>query len=147
MRAAGWPAAIALAAAISVTACGEAAAPDLSHVGNHVDVSYEGGNAVFTASPWPLDKTIAYLCANQPGKEFTVANPIPATTARCVGLNVKTADDRLVATFDRSRLSAEMAGQFRSTAAVYLAVAGSRGPASLATVLTVIFDPPSSTGG
>ena len=147
MRAPTWPAALALTAALAVVGCGEPTVPDLSHVGDHVEVSSAGANTAFIVTPWPLDKTIAYLCVNQPGKEFTVANPIPAATARCVGLDAKTADDRLTATFDRSRLSPEMAGQFRSTAAVYLAVAGSRGPASLATVLTVIFEPPRPSGG
>ena len=83
----------------------------------------------------------SFLCVDKPGKEFTVAHPVPAA-AQCVPVDVSTSNDRLTASLGTERLAA-----FRVTRPAYLAVAGARGPISAATVLTVVLLAPSAGPG
>jgi hypothetical protein len=94
---------------------------------------------MLTVTPWPLDTTVAFLCVGRPGTEFTADQPVPAAVAQCVALDVSTAGDRLVASLGTDK----MAGVFRVARPAYLAIAGSRGPISTATVLMVSLLPPS----
>jgi hypothetical protein len=128
-----------IAGSLIVAGCGTVQPPSPPAIGTSVEVSSAGGNTGFVVTPWPLDATTAFLCVNKPGAEFTVESPVPAATARCVPLSVSVADDRLSATFDRRSLTPDQAGRFRLERPAYLAVAGSRGALSAATILTVAF--------
>lgn len=97
---------------------------------------------VFTVSPWPLDSTVAFLCSEQPGSEFTVENPKPAASAGCVPLETTTSGDVLSAQFAAESLAPEIVGELGRTGPPwFLAVSGARGPFSAATVLTVVDSP------
>jgi hypothetical protein len=97
---------------------------------------------VFTVSPWPLDRTVAFLCSKQPGAEFTVENPKPATSAGCVPLETTTSGDVLTARFAAESLAPDIVGELGRTGPPwFLAVSGARGPFSAATVLTVVDSP------
>lgn len=96
----------------------------------------------FTVAPWPIDETVAFLCRARPGPEFTPDAPVPVDAAGCLPLEVSTASDTLVATFDAESLDPAIADELaRAGPPWFLAVAGSRGPFSTATVLEVINSP------
>jgi hypothetical protein len=135
----------AVAVVLAVLAgCGTVVPPSAPPLAPAVAISSHGQNFAITVAPWPLDETVAFLCIDRPGPEFTVEHPVPAATAGCVPLDVSTTDDRLTATFNARSLSVATAGKFRLGRPASLAVAGSRGPISLATVLPVVFDAPSA---
>ena len=93
-----------------------------------VETSFVGGRLALIVTPWPLDKTVAFLCVDTPGDEFTAGHPVPAAVAHCVAMDVSTSDDRLTAS-----LGTEGMAGFRATRPAYLAVAGSRGPIAAST--------------
>jgi hypothetical protein len=135
--------ALAATALLALAGCGSVvptvpAVPSLPPIGTTVSASVANGKVLFIVTPWPLDSTAAFLCVDKPGAEFTVDHPVPAAVAQCVSLDVSTAGDRLTASLGTDRM-----GGFRAARPVYLAVAGSRGPISTATVLTVSLLPPS----
>jgi hypothetical protein len=140
-------AAAAAAAAIAFASCGPVVPPSAPTLAPAVAISSQGQNFAITVAPWPLDATVAFLCIDRPGPEFTVEHPVPAVTAGCVPLDVSTTDDRLTATFNARSLSVASAGKFRLGRPASLAVAGSRGPVSLATVLPVVLYVPSAAPG
>jgi hypothetical protein len=125
--------------------CGSVVAPTLPTlppIATSVSTSVGGGKVSMTVTPWPLDATVAFLCVDKPGNEFTVDHPVPAAVAQCVPADVSTGGDRLVASLATDRM-----GGFRPARPMYLAVAGSRGPIAISTVLTVVLLPPSAAPG
>jgi hypothetical protein len=147
MRGVGRVAIGAGALALALAACNAAVptvptVPTLPPIATSVGTSIGDGTLTLTVTPWPLDSTVAFLCVDKPGKEFTVDHPVPAAVAQCVPLDVSTSGDRLMASLGTDR----MAG-FRFARPVYLAVAGSRGPISTSTVLTVALLSPSAAPG
>lgn len=132
---------------LAAAACNTTVVPTTPTIATSANAAFHGNNMVFTVSPWPLDKTVAFLCSNKPGDEFTVDSPKPAAAAGCVPLEATTNDDVLSATFSSEALDPAVVGDLaRSGPPWFLAVAGSRGPFGAATVLTVvdspIFSPP-----
>jgi hypothetical protein len=127
--------------------CGSVVPPTMPTFATRVETTAQGRNVAFTVTPWPLDSTVAFLCVDKPGAEFTFDHPVPAASARCVPLDAKTNDDRLVATFNRAALTPDQVGQFRLMAPAYLAVAGKRAPFSGSTILTVVVVTPSAAPG
>ena len=127
--------------------CGSVVPPTMPTFATNVETIAQGRNFAFSVTPWPLDATVAFLCADKPGAEFTFDHPVPAASAHCVPLDTATIDDRLVATFNRDSLTPDQAGQFRLMSPAHLAVAGKRALFSGSTVLTVIFIPPSAAPG
>jgi hypothetical protein len=128
-------------AALLVAGCGligPSASAGIPSFATAVETSFVGGQLALIVTPWPLDKSVAFLCVDKPGGEFTVAHPVPAASAQCVSMDVSTADDRLTAS-----LGADQQSGIRVTRPVFLAVAGSRGPLSAATVVTVVLLAPS----
>jgi hypothetical protein len=122
--------------------CASPVVPTLPAVATSVTAGFQGRNMVFTVSPWPLDRTVAFLCSKQPGAEFAVENPKPAASAGCVPLDTATSGDVLTAQFATKSLAPDGVGELaRSGPPWYLAVSGARGPFSAATVLTVIDSP------
>lgn len=130
-------AALFLGSVLAIAGCG-ATLPSLGDVANHVDLAREGSSAIATVSPWPLDKSVAFFCLRQPGAAFSVDHPVPPTAAGCSPADVATNSDRLSARFDPTALDPATANAFATQQQWFLAVAGSRGPVSVATVLTVL---------
>jgi hypothetical protein len=139
---------LALAAFVLAAAgCNTTVVPTTPAFATSVNAAFQGNNMVFTVSPWPLDDTTAFLCSAKPGAEFTADSPKPAPAAGCVPLETTVSDDVLSARFSAESLDPAIVGDLtRSGPPWYLAAAGSRGPFSAATVLTVvdspIFSPP-----
>jgi hypothetical protein len=131
-----------LAGLLVIVACGNTVVPTLPAFATSFTAASQGRHMVFTVSPWPLDKTVAFLCSKQPGAEFTVENPEPAASAGCVPLETTTSGDVLSAQFAAESLAPDIVGELgRSGPPWYLAVSGARGPFSAATVLTVVDSP------
>lgn len=116
--------------------------PTLPPIATSVSASVSGGRINITVTPWPLDATVAFLCVDKPGKEFSVDHPVPAAVAQCIPLDVSATGDRLVASVGHDKLAG-----FLLTRPAYLAVAGSRGPISTSTVLTILLLAPSASPG
>jgi hypothetical protein len=129
-------AALFLGPVLAIAGCG-ATLPSPGDVANHVDIAREGTSVIATVSPWPLDKPVAFFCLRQPGGAFSVDHPVPPAAAGCSPAAVSTISDRLSARFDPTALDPATAVAFASQQQWFLAVAGSRGPVSVATVLTV----------
>ena len=120
-----------------LTACG-ASVPDPNSIANSVETGHEGTTLVATVTPWPLDSTVAFFCLRQPGSAFSVETPSPPAAAGCEKANVSTSGDKLTARFDPTTLDPDSAAAFAGQQQWFLAVAGSRGPISVATTLTVL---------
>ena len=110
-------------------------------IATSVEVSSAGRHTGLVVTPWPLDASVAFLCVDKPGDEFTVVTPVPRPAAHCIQLDAVSVEDRLMLTFSNDALEPANGGQFRLAKPAYLAVAGSRGPISIATVVTVVLAP------
>ncbi len=121
---------------LAIAGCG-ATLPSSGDLANHVEISREGSSLIATVSPWPLDKPVAFFCLRQPGNAFSVDHPVPPAAAGCSPADVSTTSDRLSARFNPTALDPATAVAFATQQQWFLAVAGSRGPVSVATVLTV----------
>jgi hypothetical protein len=121
-----------------------ASLPSLGSVANSVQLARQGTAVIATVSPWPLDNSVAFFCLRQPGGAFTVDHPSPPASAGCTAADAGAGGDRLTAKFDPTRLDPSTAAAFASQQQWFLAVAGSRGPVSVATVLTVLNLPAAS---
>ena len=127
---------------LAIGACG--VLPQGSEIGNSVEVEWQGTSIIATVSPWPLDNPVAFVCLRQPDSSFTAAHPVPPEPAGCAPAAVAVADDHLVAKFDPTSLDPATAAAFAGQQQWFLAVAGSRGPMSVSTVLTLLNLPKAS---
>jgi hypothetical protein len=127
---------------LAIGACG--ILPRGSEVGSSVELEWQGTTVIATVSPWPLDNPVAFVCLRQPGDAFNSDHPVPPESAGCVPAGVAAAEDQLVAKFDRASLDPAKAAAFAARQQWFLAVAGSRGPLSVSTVLTVLNLPKAS---
>lgn len=140
-----------VAIALLLGGCGQSVVPTvtaLPNVATSVTSRIDGRVTLFTISPWPLDGTVAFVCRRAPGAEFTADSPNPAAGAGCLRAGVvDLRADSLQVRFDSSRLDAATAEAFGRSGPWHLALAGSRGPLSVATSLTIIDSPiPSDPG-
>jgi hypothetical protein len=141
-------ASIAISLGLQAAGCGQLPGVTVPVIATSVEQGFDGGAATFTVAPWPLDQTAAFLCLRKPGDEFTVQDPRPAAAAGCTPLEVATSGNRLTARMALEDVEPGLAAEFAgSTAPWYLAIAGSRGGVSAATVLTIVASPiPSDPG-
>ena len=131
----------AVASLLALTACSPLE-PTPPAVATSVSASGQGRSMTFTVAPWPLDSSTAFLCLNDPGREFTVDRPVPGAAAGCVPLESTIARDTLTLTLPADSLDPDVAGELaRSGPPWYLAVSGSRVNFSTAVVVQV-FDSP-----
>ena len=121
---------------LALSACG--VLPQGSEIANSVELEWQGTAVIATVSPWPLDNPVAFVCLRQPDSSFTAAHPVPPESAGCAPAGVAATDGRLVAKFDPASLDPATAAAYAAQQQWFLAVAGSRGPVSLSTVLTVL---------
>jgi ABC-type glycerol-3-phosphate transport system substrate-binding protein len=122
---------------LGAAAC-SGATPNANDIAKLVEIGHSGTTITATVSPWPLDKSTAFMCAKNPGTSFSVSSPVPPQAAQCVRLDTTAANDRLTAAFDPTKLDGASAAAFAASDPWYLAVAGSRGPLSVANVLTIV---------
>ena len=126
---------------LAIGACG--ILPQSSEIANSVELEWQGTSVIATVSPWPLDNPVAFVCLRQPDSSFTAEHPVPPDSAGCAPAAVAATDNHLVAKFDPASLDPATAAAFAGQQQWFLAVAGSRGPLSVSTVLTLLNAKPS----
>jgi hypothetical protein len=111
-----------------------------------VEQSGSGLNTTISVTPWPFEQSVAYLCARTPGNAFKGPADVPPAAAGCIPLDAVVADDRLDLHVSPAGVTRELLFEIaRTPAPWYLAVAGSRGPVSAGTVVT-LHAPPALDG-
>jgi hypothetical protein len=122
---------------LTVAGCGSLL-PSPGDVAYNVELDHQGSILIATVSPWPLDNSVAFFCLRQPGTAFSVENPSPPGAAGCTPAHVAEDGDSLIAKFDPASLDPTTAAAFAAQREWFLAVAGSRGPVSVATTISVL---------
>lgn len=121
---------------------------EIAEIAPTLSESMDARGASYTLDPWPLDNNVAFLCLHEPGSEFTVAHPQPASDAQCVPLHVEAMGRLLTARFSFDTVPAQLADDFaRSDGPWFFAVAGSRGATSTAMTMSLVNSPIPSDAG
>ncbi|HEY3335363.1 MAG TPA: hypothetical protein VGK16_09045 [Candidatus Limnocylindrales bacterium] len=140
---------MAIAVALGVAGCGLLPV-DTRSIGTSVEQGVEDGITTFHVAPWPLDlaETVAYVCDDKPGPEFTVDTPVPRSEAGCVELQPDVAGGRLTLQLALDGQDAASRARLESSVSPwYLALRGRRGATALTLVTQVVNSPiPSDPG-
>lgn len=121
---------------LTIAGCGSLI-PSPDDVAYNVELDHQESILIATVSPWPLDNSVAFFCLRHPGSAFSVENPTPPDAAGCTAADVVEDGDSLIAKFDPATLDPATAAAFAAQREWFLAVAGSRGPVSVATAISV----------